>query len=70
MNLIEMIIKIILVLMILFDWISHIVYAFFPHSFIYNQFRILVLSVGYSNFWIIYWGIALILSVIIFFEKK
>lgn len=61
----------ILLLLILWDWVTHIWYAFFPLDFIiYRLFSDLVLGVGYNNFWITYWGFALVLIILIILEKR
>ena len=56
--------------MILWDWFTHILYAFgFTQFFLYKYFRIIVLYFGYNNFWITYWGIGLLLAYAIYLEK-
>lgn len=60
--------EILLFLMILIDWTSHIFEAFFPLTIIFQTWKGIVHGIGYNTFWITYFGIALVLMLLIMKE--
>ena len=56
--------------MIFWDWFSHVLYGLgYTNFFLYRYFAEFVRFVGWSNFWVAYWGIALILMLLILNES-
>jgi len=62
--------ELILFLMILLDWTSHILETFFYSSSVFQLWKSLIDLVGYNLFWITYWGIALLIAFKIYLERK
>jgi hypothetical protein len=59
----------ILTIMIGMDWVSHIFEQIEKNLFPYTMFHYLTRLIGYHNFWIIYWGVAVCLAFSLFYPQ-
>jgi len=62
--------ELILFLMIFLDWSSHIVQHLNRDLKLFRLWESLINYVGYSNFWIGYWGFALLLAFFILIDRR